>query len=238
MTEQKTEWSGRAYTWSLMTYASFEEIERLLNEAKHYAWCYHDKDENEDGTKVTPHTHIIIIFEQQKSLKWIQDKINSTQNTLGECRKKVGNDFVPLSIEGLYSYLLHIGYPDKYQYDLDERHIDNLEYWKRYDKEVITNVDQDFIADLLSTEFQRETDHKLFMAQKYGRDFIRNYDKYRSFRESMFIKELYEIGIDDFTLLIQYCHEEHITQREAIHFLKQRMKFERGWYDRNNNNNP
>lgn len=181
--EQLTAWSGRAYTWSLITYADFVSIDRLLSETQHFAYCIHDKDCDENGEQVTPHVHILCTFEKNVSLNWIKEKMNSTQNTLGECRRRCGNKWTTLNVQGLYEYLIHEGFPEKYQYSPEDRKVDNTEYWKKYERRLRESSDE-FLIDLLA-DYINERELMLTMAKKYGRDFLKNYERYIAFRNKL-----------------------------------------------------
>lgn len=177
----KTAWSGSAWTWSLMTYASFEELERLKARCKHWATCLHDKDVDEEtGELITPHIHMLCTFDNQIALSTIIEIIGSNQNTLGECRRKNGDKWVNLNIPQLYDYLIHKGYDDKYQYEETEREIDSWDYWKRYDRDAKPSND-DFLKDLCGV-YLNEREFLIEMGAKYGRDFIKNHSYYCKFR--------------------------------------------------------
>lgn len=227
--ETITEWSGRAYTWSLITYASKDEIKRLLDFSRHWCLCYHDKDTKEDGTPKEPHTHILVTFEREISLNKIQSIINSDQNTLGECRRKVGSTFVPLDVRALYEYQLHIGYPDKYHYDSTCRICDNKSYWNQYEKTVdnSTSKNEEFFTDLFG-EYRSNTEFELFMARKWGRDYIKNRTQYAEFRFIHMFDEFVTNDYDRFSGLIQFCIINDIEPTTAIEWLKARYKYERG----------
>lgn len=78
-----------------------------------YVSPFHDKDIKEDGTPKKPHYHIVIVFAGGKSESFCQGIIDEVggANGYGE---------VVRSIEGSIRYLAHVGYPDKYLYNVDE----------------------------------------------------------------------------------------------------------------------
>lgn len=202
---EQTAWSGRAYTWSLISYATIEELERLFREAKHWAYCIHDKDVNEESGELKErHIHVLVTFEKHQSFPQICALIDSNQNTLGECRRKCGDKWINLNVQCLYDYLIHYSYTDKYQYDESERVVDDGSYWARYEKGKRPTGDE-FLADLLD-EYMNERDLLQTMAKKYGRDFIKNYERYVAFR--------YKLGY-------RYTESgERITEYEDICYKK------------------
>lgn len=192
-------WEGRAYTWSLVTYAKEEERQRLLDEAKHWAYAVHDKDSDQDGELIEPHTHIIATFEQQVSIEKIKKILGSDQNTFGECRRKCGSTWVKLNISELFRYLLHRGYEDKYQYDDEVRVIDSILYWRQYEniQGGAQSDNETFLKDLLSMEYEDERDKIFKLACKYGRDYIKNIRIYTEFANMMLAMERKELDRGD-----------------------------------------
>lgn len=159
----------RFYSFKCVSYASFEELSVLLNEAFHYALIFHDRD-----TDVDPHFHILVTFKQNKSFDSVRKLVNSTQNTLVQEL----DDWV-----GDFQYLTHKNAPEKWQY-LDEEVIsDDIDFWLRKAKEYSKGED-DFIYDLLDSNMTYRE-----MAIKYGRDYMRNFRYYREFKEAVLQQE-------------------------------------------------
>lgn len=180
------EYSGQAYTWSLTSYASGEEIERLLRIAKHWAYCLHDKDKRVDEqgevVDVEPHTHIICTFEQRKSLEQIKKALASESNTLGMCRRKQGDEWTGLNVKGLYQYLIHEKETDKVRYQKEDRVVDEISYWKRYeDNDNVNDNNAELLKDL-TADYETEKEFLVYMALKYGASFIRYNKQYLDFR--------------------------------------------------------
>lgn len=154
----------RQYSWFLMTYAEPQDFEKLLEhrDVNHYAWIYHDKD------NCTSHYHIALTLTNQKSLSTLRRIINSSQNTFGE---KLESRVLA------FEYLTHSGEKDKdkYQYSQDSIHCDNVDFWSRT---TLSKEDENtqFLSDLITLTASQ-------MAIKYGRDFIRYFDKYTTFKE-------------------------------------------------------
>lgn len=180
----------RAYTWGVVSYASLDEIQPLLDKAKHWAYCVHDKDTIIDDTgKRVPketHTHIIVTFEDEQSQKQVRSMVNSNQNTLAQPLKNTirRTNMNGESVRGLWKYLIHEDQDpeEKYLYDTWERKCDDLEYWQHRCKEEADAFakDDSFFEDLTSSEFSVEA-----MGRKYGRDFMKNINHYLAYRSAV-----------------------------------------------------
>lgn len=72
-------------------------------------WILHDRDENPDGTMKKPHYHVMIMFENPRS-------VNSIINIATMCG---GNKYLQqvISRRGYARYLCHLDNPEKFQYD-------------------------------------------------------------------------------------------------------------------------
>lgn len=159
----------RKYSFKCVSYASFEELTPLLEQAYHWAIILHDRDNDVDN-----HYHILVTFKQNKSFDSVRKLVQSSQNTLVQEL----DDWV-----GDFQYLTHKNAPDKYQY-LDEEVIsDDIEFWLRKAKEYEKGED-DFIFDLLDSNLTYRE-----MAIKYGRDYMRNFRYYREFKEAVLEQE-------------------------------------------------
>lgn len=182
-------WKG-SYAWSFISYAEPHEFLPLLAQAKH--WCYikHDKDKNDDGTPKVTHYHILARFPTERSLNSCRKLQLGTQNLLGKQMRKLQDQMK------LTAYLTH----DTEACRKAKKHVYNIEdvvfkpndnYWeKQFDKEADQAnqkaSNEDFLNDLLAENFSLRE-----MAVKYGRDFIKNFDKYMRFR-SLFTARGYE----------------------------------------------
>lgn len=160
----------RHYTHSIVSYATEAELKPLLEKARAWAYILHDKD---DGK--APHFHAVVTFATEKSFKWVREQVKSEQNTFTEAIKGELSDVI--------DYFTHKGITEKYHYNDDDIKYHNRDYWKRRlnngdDEE---NKNELFLDDLLSANYSAEG-----MARKYGRDFIKNFKSYNTFREVVF----------------------------------------------------
>lgn len=151
----------RYYRWSLVTYASEDELIDLKSKALHYAYILHDSD------NVTPHIHFLCTFQQQISLSRIKSIISSTQNTLGQRL---------FSNTAMYSYLTHenLEESEKAIYDSSKIICDDIDFWT-LSHNTKEEENESFIIDLINLSPYE-------MAIKYGRDFIKNFARYQEFR--------------------------------------------------------
>lgn len=161
--------SERFYRWSLVTYASENELSDLKEKCLHYAYIFHDND------SVTPHIHFLATFQQQISLSRIKSIISSEQNTLGQRL---------FSNTAMYSYLTHenLSESEKAVYDSDRIVCDSLDFWTSTcsTKE---EENESFITDLINLSPYE-------MAIKYGRDFIKNFSRYQEFKDILIHSEI------------------------------------------------
>lgn len=170
----------RLYTHCIVSYASREELQPLLNQTKHYALIHHDIL---DATSSSPHYHILATFEREKSFTWVRKQVVSAQNTFTESIKG--------DVEDVIRYFQHIDdasvIKGKTAYSFDKIEFDNKAYWLKRIKsgEKEENPNDTFVDDLISDDYNVQN-----MARKYGRDFLKNLKSYEYARERM----LFEMG--------------------------------------------
>lgn len=87
-------------------------IEKELKPIK-YAGILHDKDINKDGTKKQPHIHVMLQFENARSINRIAKLLNDQPQYIEQWKGDSTNG---------YSYLIHAttNSQDQYQYDIDK----------------------------------------------------------------------------------------------------------------------
>lgn len=73
-------------------------------------WCKHDKDVREDGTSKKEHWHFVIHFEYKPNVQSVAKDLHINPCYVDTCE----------SLNKSLIYLIHRGWPDKYQYDRDE----------------------------------------------------------------------------------------------------------------------
>ena len=179
----------RYYSFRIVTYINYGDVVNLINDLESviskYAFIKHDKD------SVDEHIHILITFRQNKSLSKVLSYFPKYQNTFVEPTntKELGGDFL---------YLTHSNDTAKYQYTADLIRCNDFDYFqslaceKPQSKELIN-------AELFEDIIREELDLK-YLAIKYGRDFMLNFNKYMEFRFNYFrtlgvIVKPYSIGL-------------------------------------------
>lgn len=151
------------------TYASTEEVERLLEvlNPDEYAYIVHDKDVTKTGEKKEPHIHLLVYKKSQFRLTKF---LNFTDQAV--------RIEIPRSKKYCYEYLTHKNDPDKTAYSADEIH----EYHKDKNTFAVTlqeareNRNLELLDDIGNLTRRQ-------MAEKYGSDYIKNYQRYESFME-------------------------------------------------------
>lgn len=162
----------RFRNFACITYATEEQISRFLchyrRDIKHYAYAYHDKDDNE------PHTHIILLWHNGMSTSALKKRFKrfTDQNTLVE---------VLLDKTACYQYLTHENDDDKYHYDIGIIKSDSSSYWQAvvYEEEEDDNKALSIVNDILAGV------PLPIMLKRYGTHFVINFDKYQSFAKQM-----------------------------------------------------
>lgn len=211
----------------------------MLSLARHWAYCHHDKDfkVTDEGERVAkePHTHIIVTFEHEISLKRIREHIGSEANTLGQTLRNTTYDGKE-SLRGLWRYLIHEGEnpEDKHVYDEQERICDDIDYWtRRCDEEARTLFkNESFFEDLTSEEFSFEV-----MGRKYGRDFIKNSNRYLEYRRQVLSERSYteeqireQERAEKWHEIEAFCHENSLDWEEVktgLYFFATKARSER-----------
>lgn len=159
-----------------ITYVPKQELDLLLQKnlslIKRYAYIYHDRDFNLDGSPKEPHYHLWVAFNDKKSIKQFIEMFSCVlpngdkPNTLDEiCENNIRSQ----------RYMLHLDNSDKAQYDISE-----IVYY---------NIDIEQILDCGKYGISWEVDalgmlvsgvDKFEIAKKYGRDFIYHYLQFRA----------------------------------------------------------
>ena len=109
------------------------------------------------------------------------------------------------------------------------RILPNMTYCHIYEKEIENNssTNEAFFNDLFA-EYRSQTEMQLFMARKWGRDYIKNRIAYDEFRYIHMLDEYVTKDYDRFADLIQFCIINDIEPTTAVEWLKGRFRYERG----------
>lgn len=201
--ERITEETTKEYKYvSLMSYATEEELTKVLEEKKPYikgvSYIFHDKETAE------PHFHIALELKRSRKgqaiIRWfkgLKDSKGQTANTFGE---------EVISVSALRDYFKHEDEESlnkgKHQYtDEDIKVIDGLsdawDYetaWEKAEakaeaKEQQGDEVEQMLDDIINEVPSRE------MARRYGRDFMKNAASYRKFAADVVLEESQDVDL-------------------------------------------
>lgn len=172
--EKKVTWSKTAqYTFFTFVCYNLDDLDRIIKDenVRNYALIKHQPE----ADKKAVHWHIIVRCE------------NKTTWTMWNEREFLENVIIAPAVYRagaykMYEYLIHKNNPEKIQYKYEDIVSDDKQYWESL-KTVGSSTrccssgdNLSFLDDLLNLS-------PFDMAVKYGRDYIKNYTKYRDFRE-------------------------------------------------------
>lgn len=171
--------SGRYRKFSLITYLHEVQLRRVLvehsNQIRAYAYAYHDKDVNEDGTLKEPHTHLIIVTYNACTLsavrRWFSGFVLDGKDVTTTAQKCTDE-------YEMYEYLIHNTVPakaaGKYQYDAKIRQSNNHGYFKADEVSSWDNIQ-------LACEMLLQGVSVHDCGKKFGRDFILHYRQIKDY---------------------------------------------------------
>lgn len=175
--EKSFEESTLSRDFAVMTYLDEERIIKIIQSMsiKHYAYAYHDKDNNE------PHYHVLLRLNNPTSAKSIKSKF--TKAGKGADNGIDVNSMVQYARDfgDLGEYLTHENQPDKYHYGEDIIVSDDIGYFRGQMRSSTSapeheeNTAYQILADIEKGTAWRE------MAKRYGREIIINHKRYTEF---------------------------------------------------------
>ena len=168
---------------AIMTYASKAQVLSILQKRKSaytaYAMIEHDKD------KAPKHCHIFIKFNCQRNgtdiLKWFELCCDESGELVNTRFEQVHSE------KGLLDYLTHSNTPNKYQYSESEIVYSDENARDELLKECVQDNGYGALEDLLAGVKLKE------IARKWGRDFIRHYNAYKTLACDIRFQEQQEI---------------------------------------------
>ena len=216
---------------SCVTYATSEQLKYVISshsdQVQDCIAILHDKDTKEDGTPKESHLHFLISLKTSREISsvtgWLKkciDEKGQAVNTLGEPVK---------STKSAYEYLTHTGQDGKHQYaDTDIIVLQgSIEHWLTLEGEVERNNRRKLEKQQRKDEQAKEVDQLIQdcienvserqMAQKYGRDYIRNRRTYKEFAAIVQYQETGEIAehlVHDIVQDLRNSLNDH--ERQAI----------------------
>lgn len=102
--------NNRNHQYSLVVYEKSDLNKLLKYNVKRYAYIYHNKDKNEDGTDKEPHFHLFLSFNSPRRQLWL-DTFKAFTKTKGNIMCEPCRD-----VDNLILYFLHKKHPEKHQY--------------------------------------------------------------------------------------------------------------------------
>lgn len=210
--EQK---NPRGMQFFIRTYHGEDVIKAFLQSVyvEAFSYIYHDKDTNPDGKPKEPHYHLLVKTSAQVSLTAITKAFQGQQTFVQ----------LPYSLPHAYRYLVHADNPDKYQYPAEDRVEHNAKALQLTAEEQAEDKNRAFLEDLENQVPRRQ------MAIKYGRDYMKNVNRYEEFvghleRDRLqagfetLMARLYHTGDDigviagDVALALEYCAKHRISK--------------------------
>lgn len=183
--------SKRFYTWDCVSYLPEEAVKKLcIEQAKNWAYAYHDKDvwseedekenpKHEAGTPKTPHFHILLCLEREKSFDALLRivKLYGAENTRIE---PISKDWIAERLEYMWHDPSNGHAAGKYQYDREIVKYSSRQWLDKYIKGEEPTSNDEFLDDLLAPASEFSV---VKMARTYGRDFMKNFKNYLDFRK-------------------------------------------------------
>jgi hypothetical protein len=199
--ERITEETTKEYKYvALMTYATEDEIKRVLEEKKPYikgvSYIFHDKETAE------PHYHIALELKRSRKGQAIIRWFKGLKDSKGELANTFGEEVI--SVSGLHDYFTHsdeISIKEgKHQYTEEDIKViegipnawDYVTAWEKAEaqaeaKEQKADEVEQMLDDIINEVPARE------MARKYGRDFMKNASQYRKFASEVVLEETQDL---------------------------------------------
>lgn len=87
-----------------------EVLSRLQSNGYQYLGILHNRDKDHENCDKKEHWHIMVVFNRQKDLNPLAEELGIASHYLEPCRNR----------EATEKYFLHLGYPDKTQYETNE----------------------------------------------------------------------------------------------------------------------
>lgn len=166
--------------YSFVTYANPATVIDNLTNVCHCFAILHDKDKSSDGSSITPHYHLLVVFKSARYYSSLRKICKSLSDSLGI------NTFCE-PCHSLASSVLYVLHQDekslvdvfKHCYAFTDAISDNPSWWEKAYNGTSDLINMEFVQDLL-------VESPIKMAYKYGRDYIRNYSRYSAFREQIY----------------------------------------------------
>lgn len=87
-----------------------QAVDLLKASGTRFAACLHDKDIDDNGEPKKPHWHIVLKFPHPRWNTAVAKELGIAENYIQSCD----------NFDGALAYLVHFGYDDRFQYEIDE----------------------------------------------------------------------------------------------------------------------
>lgn len=177
--------SNRFRPWEIIFYGSKEELFSIFREYRqriaHYALILHDRDTYEEDEKDSDgntlhnkgdlkkvHFHVLVEFFNAHSFSAVKKMFTTDVD-----KPRVENI---VSRVAKYEYLIHKGYPEKYQYSKEDIISDDINFYENLckigDKPDKDNIAEQIVNDILANVAPH------ILVSRYGRDFVIHMSQY------------------------------------------------------------
>lgn len=131
-----------------------EQMDILNNIFNTYECIYilHDKDVKESGEEVEPHYHIVVKLQNAKTISALAKEFDIREERIEPVKK---------GLTRILKYLIHNGCEDKYQYDISEVKYNSISLYKKLEKSIIDDTDEnEKVNDLI--DYINESDKFIY----------------------------------------------------------------------------
>lgn len=169
----KVSWSKTAqYTFFTFVCYNLDDLDRIVNDdiVRNFAWIRHEPE----ADKKSIHWHVLVRCNSKTTWSMWNERSFLENVIIAPAIYRAG-------AYKMYEYLIHKNDPDKIQYSYDDVVSNDKVYWESlqfHGNSLSSSVSDNlsFLDDLLNLS-------PFDMAVKYGRDYIKNFSKYRDFRD-------------------------------------------------------
>ena len=151
----------------IRTYADLDIVRSFLRDtqASHFAYIYHDKDLMDDGNPKEPHFHVLVHWDFQIAVYSLRKFFIEQQTFIQPVLNK----------RSAFDYLTHANSPNKTRYNVVDVVTNDYNFYTFSESEKKEKDNLTFFEDLNNLSLRD-------MAIKYGRDFMRNHNRYIAFK--------------------------------------------------------
>lgn len=177
----------------IRTYCDEDTIRNFLRDtqASHFAFIYHDKDTLDNGTLKEPHFHVLVNWDSQIAVYSLRKFFIDQQTFIQPV----------INRRSSFGYLTHSNCPEKTRYEDTDVVTNDYNFYTLTESEKKENDNLTFLDDLNSLSLRD-------MAIKYGRDFMRNHNRYNAFK--------IDCSNEQYMLETQELEDELVRSSEAM----------------------